>query len=52
MSISFILRLIALLFLLLAALHVALPIVPLELGWGGMFFWLLSETFPGPTRAA
>lgn len=52
MSINFILRLIALLFLLLASLSVALPIVPFDLGWGGLFFWLLSETIPGPTRPA
>lgn len=52
MTLNFILRLIALLFLFLAALHVALPIVPLDLGWGGLFFWLLSETISGPTRTA
>lgn len=52
MNLNFILRLVALLFLLLAFLNVALPIVPFNLGWGGLFFWLLSETIPGPTRPA
>lgn len=42
MTASFILKLIALLFLLLAALTVALPI-PVSLGWGGLFCWLLAE---------
>lgn len=50
MTLNFILRLVALLFLLLASLHVALPVVPFDLGWGGLFFWLLSETIPARTN--
>jgi hypothetical protein len=51
MTANFILRLIALLFLLLAALSIALP-VPFDLGWAGLFCWLLSEVIPGPSRPA
>ena len=51
MTLKFVLLLIALLFLLLASLHVALPVVPFDLGWGGMFFWLLAEVIPGPRPA-
>lgn len=45
MTLNFLLRLIALLFLLLAAFSLALP-VPFDLGWAGLFCWLLSEVIP------
>lgn len=52
MTLKFVLLLIALLFLLLASLHVSLPVVPFDLGWGGLFFWLLAEVIPGPRPTA
>lgn len=51
MTFNFILKLLALLFLLLAAVGSNFPPLPIDLLAGGLFCWLLSEVIPGPRPA-
>lgn len=50
MTLNFILRLLALLFFLLAAVGAGNIIGNFDLLPAGLFCWLLSEVIPGPSR--